>query len=115
LLTAWHELTPAGGPGNRFLEAAVNVHMFPFLTRKSLWSLRGKASSAIIQIAGTIEARSDEEMPERIVFTGKLLNIVGFAGPHLSDAAVGWLQRESEARGHNRIVQAAGADHKDKA
>ena len=94
------------------MEIGVNVHLFPYLTRKSIFSLKGKARRMYLNVAGVIEARSDEEMPERVAFCGTLMNLIAFESQHLPTAALEWLMKEAKARDHNMIEDGAGAQWK---
>jgi hypothetical protein len=52
--------------------------MFAFLARKTFHSLKDKSAHMTFHAASVIEARSDEEMPERVALCGFKINLKGF-------------------------------------
>jgi hypothetical protein len=66
-----------------------------------------------IHLAGLIEARSDEEMPERIAFCGFKIHLKGFDSHVLSLATVDWLTKQAKLTRHNEIVAEVGANFKE--
>eukprot|EP00049_Salpingoeca_infusionum_P026150 m.24063 g.24063 ORF g.24063 m.24063 type:complete len:324 (+) comp8558_c0_seq1:95-1066(+) len=94
------------GENNEYMEQGINVHLFPFLTRKSVYGLQGKMRLMITHIGATIEARSDEEMPERTLLCARLVRINGFEEARkLPIAALRWLRTQAAAMNHNPYVQ----------
>ncbi|EDQ88795.1 uncharacterized protein MONBRDRAFT_32615 [Monosiga brevicollis MX1] len=100
----------AKGADCTYIEAGINVHLFPYLTRNMIWSYRAKSLDMQLHIAGTIEARSDEEMPERVVFTNRITNMHVFDSPLLSAAAIDLLMSKAQATGHNAVIAQAGSE-----
>lgn len=57
------------------LNMLINVHLFAFVARKTLFSLYDKFKDMALNIAFTIEGRADEELPEVVLGCAKLEGI----------------------------------------
>lgn len=87
-------------PKGSYVEQTINIHLFNFMAKKGLYQLRPKVSKMRFAFGGTIEARDDEEMPERALFS-----IAGYNLPIFDDSSrlfgdsLKWLQSEAKAAG----------------
>lgn len=86
------------GPGNSHIEMTINVGVFGFIARKGLHSLKHRLPEMDCSFGLCIEARQDEEMPERCVLLGRARKLEGFNVPFfLSDEAIAFLQKTAHA------------------
>mmetsp|Transcript_7886 Transcript_7886/g.14640 ORF Transcript_7886/g.14640 Transcript_7886/m.14640 type:complete len:750 (+) Transcript_7886:152-2401(+) len=60
---------------DNYIEFSINVHMWAFLARKGLHALSPKFPDFIFNVGFTIEARSDEEMPEVLLGGCRIMNL----------------------------------------
>jgi len=50
-----------------YIEMSINIHMFSFIARQSLYRLIPKFKQMVLNMGFTIEARNDEELPELLL------------------------------------------------
>lgn len=90
------------GPDNRYIEMTMNVGIFGFVGRKGLHTLKQRIPELDVTFMLCIEARSDEEMPERCVVAGRVRGLEGYTSPFvLSDDAIAFLRKAAAARDGN--------------
>lgn len=53
--------------GNRLVEVDINFHRFQYLARKGMFAFRDYIPSLVCNLAFVIEARDDDEQPERVL------------------------------------------------
>jgi hypothetical protein len=58
-----------------YWEIQIDMHRFAILTRKALWGMKDTISLCEAEMGLTVEAREEEEMPERILVCVKLLKV----------------------------------------
>ena len=106
-----HSGTLHVGPGRSYMEMGINVFIFNYIARKTLDSFRGKMRDAVFDFGGTIEARSDDELPERMLFAARLTKCDLFRASTglLLPETLDWFQREREAGGQPAAAAAAAA------
>ena len=80
------------GPSKDVKEMSVNVHVFSYIARKSLSSLRDKFRVADVDVGVVIEGRSDEELPERMLCAVRINKIDPFLGPDLLPEVYTWMK-----------------------
>lgn len=61
--------------GRHCIEMTANVHMWGYLARKGLNALKDKFPKFVVNVGFTIEARSDEEMPEVLLGGARVMNL----------------------------------------
>lgn len=63
--------------GDGYFEIVIDVHRFCYLARKGLATLRDKhfVDRMVVDIAYVVEARDEEEMPERVVAAHKFSSL----------------------------------------
>eukprot|EP00053_Salpingoeca_punica_P009381 m.84068 g.84068 ORF g.84068 m.84068 type:complete len:386 (+) comp15005_c0_seq1:158-1315(+) len=79
------------GPNKDYKEMSVNVHMFSFIARKSLTSLRDKFRQVDAEVGVVIESRTDDEMPERMLCCAHFSQIDPFMCEELLPEVQDWL------------------------
>lgn len=91
--------------GKDFLEVGINVHIFRYIARRTLYGFREQMHNMVASICGTVEGRADDELPERVVFVGKMNRVDGFhQAAFLSADAIAWLQAQAKKQNHNQAV-----------
>jgi hypothetical protein len=58
------------------------MHRFAILTRKGLWGMKDTISMCEAEMGLTVEARTDDEMPERILVCARLLKVSYYEAIH---------------------------------
>lgn len=83
------------GPDGTYAEMSIRVHRFCFLARKGLAALRARFASMDLLVAFVVEARAEEEQPERLLGCARLHRLAYERAAPQSVLPMGMLSRGS--------------------